>query len=74
MSLMHSCRRVAELRSERLDEPLGLLDELRLKMHLSMCDNCSHVADQIEAVHRASAELLSKGFEHEEAERPADAR
>lgn len=74
MNLMYSCRRVAELLSQRLDEPLSLLDELRLKLHLSMCDNCSHVADQIEAVHKASAELLSNGFELDETEPPAQPR
>lgn len=66
MNLMYSCRRVAELLSQRLDEPLGLLDEMRLKLHLSMCGNCSHVADQIEAVHAASAELLANGLEPDE--------
>lgn len=66
MNLMYSCRRVAELLSQRLDEPLGLLDEMRLKLHLSMCGNCSHVADQLGAVHAASADLLSNGFEHDE--------
>lgn len=63
MNLMYSCRRVAELLSQRLDEPLGLLDEMRLKLHLSMCGNCNHVAEQLEAVHKASEELLSNGFE-----------
>lgn len=66
MNLMYSCRRVAELLSQRLDEPLGLLDEMRLKLHLSMCGNCSHVADQISAVHAASTDLLATGFELDE--------
>lgn len=66
MNLMYSCRRVAELLSQRLDEPLGLLDEMRLKLHLSMCSNCSHVAGQLGAVHAASVDLLSNGFEHDE--------
>jgi len=74
MNLMYSCRRVAELLSQRLDEPLGLLDEMRLKLHLSMCGNCSHVADQIEAVHAASAELLSNGFELDEPAPPPTPR
>lgn len=74
MNLMYSCRRVAELLSQRLDEPLGLLDEMRLRLHLSMCDNCSHVADQLGAVHAASAELLSNGFELDEPHRPVPPR
>lgn len=74
MNLMYSCRRVAELLSQRLDEPLGLLDEMRLKLHLSMCDNCSHVADQIEAVHKASTALLANGFELDESLPPTPPR
>lgn len=74
MNLMYSCRRVAELLSQRLDEPLSLFDEMRLKLHLSMCGNCSHVADQIAAVHKASAELLSDGLQLDETEPPAEAR
>ena len=74
MNLMYSCRRVAELLSQRLDEPLGLLDEMRLRLHLSMCGNCSHVAGQIEAVHAASAELLANEFEPDEPVNPAPPR
>lgn len=74
MNLMYSCRRVAELLSQRLDEPLGLIDEMRLKLHLSMCGNCSHVADQIEAVHTASTELLANGFELDEPLPPTQPR
>ena len=66
MNWMYSCKRVAELLSQRLDEPLGLLDEMRLKLHLSMCGNCANVAAQMEALHSASAELLSTGLDPDE--------
>ncbi|MCK6432263.1 MAG: zf-HC2 domain-containing protein [Burkholderiaceae bacterium] len=66
MKWTYSCRRVAELLSQRLDEPLGLLDEIRLKLHLSMCGNCANVAAQIDAVHAASSDLLSTGLELDE--------
>ncbi|MGE4049838.1 MAG: zf-HC2 domain-containing protein [Piscinibacter sp.] len=71
---MYSCRKVAELLSQRLDEPLGLFDEMRLKLHLSMCSDCGHVAAQIDAVHAASAELLSNGFELDDPAPPAPPR
>ena len=73
MNLMYSCRRVAELLSQRLDEPLGLLDEMRLKLHLSMCGNCGNVATQIEALHVASKDLLSRGLELEDPAPPMSA-
>ena len=66
MNWMYSCKRVAELLSQRLDEPLGLLDEMRLKLYLSMCGNCANVAAQMEALHSASAELLSTGLDPDE--------
>ncbi|HQR75873.1 MAG TPA: zf-HC2 domain-containing protein [Burkholderiaceae bacterium] len=74
MSLMYSCKRVAELLSQRLDEPLGLIDEMRLRLHLSMCRNCSNVAEQIEAVHAASAEMLSNGLDLDDPASPVPPR
>lgn len=59
MNWLHSCKRVAELLSQSLDEPLGLLDRLRLRMHLSMCDNCRRVEQQLDSLHAMSAELFS---------------
>ncbi len=63
MNLMYSCRRVAELLSQRLDEPLGWIGEIRLRLHLSMCRDCSNVAEQLDAVHDASNRLLSSDFD-----------
>jgi predicted anti-sigma-YlaC factor YlaD len=63
MNWMHSCKRVAELLSQRLDEPLGLVDEMKLRLHLSMCGNCRHVEQQIAAVHAASAGLFAGGLD-----------
>ena len=59
MNLTHSCRRVAELLSQRMDEPLGWLDGLRLRVHLSMCDNCRHVSQQLDAVNELTGELFA---------------
>ena len=69
MGLMHSCRRVAELISQSHDEPLGLLDRLRL--HLSMCGNCRTVEQQLGAVSRLAGELFEEAVEAETLMRPA---
>lgn len=61
MNWMHSCRRVAELLSQRLDEPLGAIDELKLRLHLSLCSNCRNVEKQLSSVHAAAADLFSGG-------------
>jgi hypothetical protein len=41
-----SCRRAQVLLSERQDHALPVLDRLRLRMHLTVCDWCSRVAAQ----------------------------
>ena len=59
MNWAYSCKRVAELLSQRIDERLGLVEELKLRIHLSMCSNCSNVAEQLEALEAASAQLFA---------------
>jgi len=61
MNWMHSCKRLAELLSQRLDEPLGAIDEMKLRLHLSLCGNCRNVEQQLSGVHAAAAELFSGG-------------
>ncbi len=68
MNWTHSCKRVAELLTLRLDEPLGLLDSLRLRLHLSMCDDCRHVEQQVAGVEALSAELFGGGLTLEDGE------
>lgn len=66
MNWMHSCKRVAELLSQRLDEPLGAIDELKLRLHLSLCGNCHNVEKQLSGVHTAAADLFSGAHDLEE--------
>lgn len=58
MNLMYSCRKVAELVSQSMDEPLGPIDRLRLRMHLSMCANCRNVEQQMQRVGALSGQLF----------------
>ncbi len=57
MNVLHSCKRAAELLSQSLDEPLDMVDSLRLRMHLSMCGNCRHVEEQLQLIHHLSADV-----------------
>ena len=68
MNLLHSCRKAAELLSQRMDEPLGWLDSLRLRVHLSMCGNCSNVEDQLACVQSTTAHMFAAdtGLDDEE--------
>lgn len=62
MNWLYSCKQVAQLLSQRLDEPLGAIDNLRLRMHLSMCSNCSNVDEQLRQVNALAAGLFAGGL------------
>ncbi len=47
MSITYSCKQVAVLLSQAQDEPLGMLDQAKLKFHLSICGNCRNVEQQM---------------------------
>jgi len=57
MTLLHSCKKAAELLSQSLDEPLDMVDKLRLRMHLSMCGDCRNVQQQLSLIHKMGGEL-----------------
>jgi len=57
MTLLHSCKKAAELLSQSLDEPLDMVDKLRLRMHLSMCGNCRNVEEQFNMIHKMGAQI-----------------
>jgi predicted anti-sigma-YlaC factor YlaD len=59
MNWMPSCRRVAELVSQSLDEPLGGVDRLLLRFHLAMCGNCRNVERQLIEVKSLSESLFA---------------
>lgn len=61
MNWMHFCRKAAELLSQSLDEPLGPIDRLRLRVHMSMCSNCRNVEQQIKGIEAMSADLFANG-------------
>jgi hypothetical protein len=46
MKLSLTCDKVAELLSRSMDEPLGIVEQLRLKHHLLFCADCRHVDEQ----------------------------
>lgn len=57
MNIFHSCRKVDELLSQSLDEPLGFIDRTKLRMHLSMCGNCRNVQQQLEVMHALGPDI-----------------
>jgi predicted anti-sigma-YlaC factor YlaD len=67
MNWNHSCKRVAELISQRMDEPLGLLDSVRLRLHLHMCGNCRNVEKQLLEVKELAADMFAVAGEPDDA-------
>jgi len=63
MNWLHSCSRVEELLSQRLDEPLALGDRIRLHLHLSMCTSCRNIEQQLDSLTALSARLFVTGFD-----------
>lgn len=53
MKLSLSCEKVAELLSRSMDEPLGIVDQLRLKYHLLFCADCRNVDEQFKQLNSA---------------------
>jgi predicted anti-sigma-YlaC factor YlaD len=47
MKISYSCKQIAMLLSQALDEPLGVMDQLKLKFHLSICGDCRNVEQQM---------------------------
>jgi predicted anti-sigma-YlaC factor YlaD len=73
MNVFHSCERAAELMSQALDEPLDLADQMRLRIHLSMCSNCEEVEKQMATLHTLAPQLGSLELEmDDEPDPPAD--
>lgn len=57
MNLFHSCQRAAELMSQALDEPLDLADQVRLRIHLTLCGDCREVEKQMATLHALAPQL-----------------
>jgi hypothetical protein len=61
MKLFLSCNNVAELLSRSMDEPLGVIDGLRLKIHLLFCADCRNVDEQLKQLNGAMNSSLELG-------------
>jgi hypothetical protein len=61
MKLSLTCDKVAELLSRAMDEPLGIIEHLRLKHHLLFCGNCRHVDEQLKQLTMAMHNPFESG-------------
>jgi len=49
------------LLSQAQDRPLGLVERLRLRAHLAICERCRHVSTQIEFLRVAVHQYRDRG-------------
>ena len=73
--IMGSCRDVSELLSRSMDERLGPLERLRLKLHFRVCTYCHQFEHQLRRLREAGRQY-DEACERPEAPGglPADAR
>ena len=57
MRLMPTCKEVHRLTSEGLDRDLSLVERLRMRLHLMVCDACTNFTDQMRLIRHAMHRL-----------------
>ena len=68
---LYSCKRATELVDRRSLEPLSLVDNLRLNIHLKMCDACHRYQKEsafLDAQLSRGFKFTRKGLSNEEKE------
>lgn len=57
--MMPSCKEVTHLVSQGLDRRLGLIERIRVRLHLAICDGCANFARQVAFLRKAVRQLGS---------------
>jgi len=53
MKLLPTCREVSRMVSTGLDRQLGPIDRVRVRLHLSVCDGCTHFTQHMRLIRDA---------------------
>jgi hypothetical protein len=61
--MMLSCKQVTRLVSQGLDRDLGFTERVRLRVHLAICEGCTHFGQQMKLLRRAMAKLAEQSPE-----------
>ncbi|CAN5218430.1 hypothetical protein BH11PSE11_BH11PSE11_09760 [soil metagenome] len=59
MGLMPDCKEVHQLSSEGLDRKLSLVERIRMRLHLTICDACSNFNGQMRLIRGAMHKLAN---------------
>lgn len=57
MGFKPTCKEIHRLTSEGLDRELSLIERMRIRAHLLVCDACSNFTDQMQLIRRAMRRL-----------------
>lgn len=57
MGLKPTCKEVHRLVSEGMDRDLSLIERMRMRMHLLVCDACTNFSGQMALLRRAMRQL-----------------
>ena len=55
---MLTCKEVSKLVSQSLDRRLSLIEWAGLRIHLALCDGCSHFREQMKLIRRVCQRYL----------------
>ncbi len=53
--MKHACQYTSRLASDSLDRPLSLWERIRLKLHLSICNNCRNCDANLKLMRQINA-------------------
>ena len=59
-----NCAEMSRLSSQSLDQPLGLMTRIRMRLHYVICVWCRRYSKQVRFVHKAAPELDAKAVQH----------
>jgi len=57
MAIKPTCKEVHQLVSERMDRELNMVEKLRLRLHMMICDACNNFNGQMKIIRRAMHEF-----------------
>jgi predicted anti-sigma-YlaC factor YlaD len=57
MGIKPTCKEIHRLTSEGLDRELSLIERMRMRAHLLVCDACSNFTNQMQLIRRAMRRL-----------------
>lgn len=61
MGLKPTCKEVHRLTSEGLDRELTLVERLRMRLHLAVCEACTNFTGQMDLIRRAMRQMSATG-------------